>query len=243
MNSRIDDYQKAQETAAALLGVSVDKFRNALDKRGFGFMYRGDQPIFDPIRRIDTYNVEDIQDLWQYLIYPMRFYFDALAHTADVSTMSDSYKMDALLEWIAARQDILNNKQLFSESDLYQAQDGAFLYRSGYRLFRSKEHFANVDYKLPDGHDWLFIRRVEWFRDHDGMSMCRYIALYRIDGDMAEPPTSLHDVMTAAEAAEVYGIDHGTIRVSIHKGYITARKSGGTWLIARSDAERRWGQK
>lgn len=50
-------------------------------------------------------------------------------------------------------------------------------------------------------------------------------------------------VLTLAECAELYGISHDMIRVTIHRGYINARKSGGTWLILREDAEKRWGNR
>jgi excisionase family DNA binding protein len=47
--------------------------------------------------------------------------------------------------------------------------------------------------------------------------------------------------MTVEEVAKTYGIQPGTVRVTIHKGWIKARKSGKSWLIKLSEAERRWG--
>jgi excisionase family DNA binding protein len=46
--------------------------------------------------------------------------------------------------------------------------------------------------------------------------------------------------MTVEEVAKTYGIQAGTVRVSIHRGWIKARKSGKNWLIKRSDADKRW---
>lgn len=53
----------------------------------------------------------------------------------------------------------------------------------------------------------------------------------------------LYDVMTVEEIAHTYGLEAGTVRVSIHRGYIHARKSGKSWLIHRDDARARWGKK
>ena len=60
-------------------------------------------------------------------------------------------------------------------------------------------------------------------------------------------PRSFHvqtsDLMTVNEVATTYGLQPGTVRRSIHKGYITAQKSGALWLIRRIDAEARWGKR
>jgi excisionase family DNA binding protein len=49
--------------------------------------------------------------------------------------------------------------------------------------------------------------------------------------------------ITVEQCAFDYGIQAGTVRRSIHKGWIKARKSGKSWLIKRSDAEARWVKK
>jgi len=70
-----------------------------------------------------------------------------------------------------------------------------------------------------------------------------YIAFQRVEtSDFVAPPEAriLDDVLTAQEAANLYDLSESTIRVNIHRGNIPARKSGGTWLIRRSDAEKRW---
>lgn len=51
----------------------------------------------------------------------------------------------------------------------------------------------------------------------------------------------LSDVMTSAEVCEEFGLSESTVRKAIERGTIPARKSAGTWLIRRSDAEARWG--
>ena len=57
-------------------------------------------------------------------------------------------------------------------------------------------------------------------------------------------PRSFHvqasDLMTVNEVATTYGLQPGTVRRSIHQGYINAQKSGAFWLIRRIDAEKRW---
>lgn len=50
----------------------------------------------------------------------------------------------------------------------------------------------------------------------------------------------LESVMTASEVADTYDIANATVRQTIARGAIRARKSGSTWLILRSDAERFW---
>lgn len=52
---------------------------------------------------------------------------------------------------------------------------------------------------------------------------------------------ALETVMTAAEVAEVYNVDPATVRQTIARGAINARKSGATWLILRSAADSFWG--
>lgn len=54
---------------------------------------------------------------------------------------------------------------------------------------------------------------------------------------------ALNEVLTAAEAAEIYGLTPIGIRKACERGSIEARKSAGTWLIRRADAEARWGKK
>lgn len=51
------------------------------------------------------------------------------------------------------------------------------------------------------------------------------------------------DLMTVNEVANTYGLQPGTVRRSIHEGYINAQKSGAFWLVRRSDAEARWGKR
>lgn len=49
--------------------------------------------------------------------------------------------------------------------------------------------------------------------------------------------------MTTSEIAEVYGIADATVRQTIARGAIPARKSGGVWLIHPDDAEAQWGRR
>lgn len=53
---------------------------------------------------------------------------------------------------------------------------------------------------------------------------------------------NLNDVMTTGEVAEEFGIVDATVRQAIGHRYVEGRKSGGTWLIRRADAEARWGK-
>jgi Helix-turn-helix domain len=52
--------------------------------------------------------------------------------------------------------------------------------------------------------------------------------------------SALTTIMTAAEAAEAFELAEATVRQAINRGQIPARKSAGTWLIRRVDAEKKW---
>lgn len=58
---------------------------------------------------------------------------------------------------------------------------------------------------------------------------------------VANSQETLHAVMTAAEVGEVYGFAEATVRQAINRGQIPARKSGGVWLVAKSDVVAKWG--
>jgi hypothetical protein len=60
------------------------------------------------------------------------------------------------------------------------------------------------------------------------------------NGFASYTPLELSAVMTAGEACEKYGLAEATVRQAINRAQIFARKSGGTWLIRRTDAEARW---
>ena len=53
----------------------------------------------------------------------------------------------------------------------------------------------------------------------------------------------LGEVITAAEAATLYGLAEDSVRKACQRHQLVARKSGGTWLLLREDAESRWGKK
>jgi hypothetical protein len=52
----------------------------------------------------------------------------------------------------------------------------------------------------------------------------------------------LENVMTASETAKLYGLSASAVRLAISRLQIPARKSAGTWLVRKSDAERVWGK-
>ena len=60
-------------------------------------------------------------------------------------------------------------------------------------------------------------------------------------GGVKEAKENLDTILTAGEATELYGLASATVRQAIKRGNIPARKSGGTWLLRRSDAEELWG--
>jgi hypothetical protein len=54
---------------------------------------------------------------------------------------------------------------------------------------------------------------------------------------------SLWDVVSAGEVVQLYGLQRATVSKACIRGRIAARKSGGTWLMSRHDAEKRWGKR
>jgi len=63
--------------------------------------------------------------------------------------------------------------------------------------------------------------------------------LPKLSGMLDDDALSL--VTTPQEVAELYSVKAPTVYQAIRRGKLTARKSGGTWLILRADAERLWG--
>lgn len=53
----------------------------------------------------------------------------------------------------------------------------------------------------------------------------------------------LDEVLTAAEAAALYGLDDSTVKKACQEMRILARKSARTWLVIRADAEMLWGKR
>jgi len=51
----------------------------------------------------------------------------------------------------------------------------------------------------------------------------------------------LEEVMTVSEIAAVYSVSVASVRAACKRGEVSCRKSGGTWLVYRPSADRRWG--
>lgn len=85
--------------------------------------------------------------------------------------------------------------------------------------------------------------QTEWEYDFDADAafevLCENEAVVETLQEYAED-WMLEQVMTTQEIAEEYGIADATVRQTINRDAIRARKSGSTWLILRSDAERFW---
>lgn len=73
--------------------------------------------------------------------------------------------------------------------------------------------------------------------DVEGYSVKTNVAVISAPGDR------LHLVMTTREAEDEFGLATGTAKKAAQRGDVPARKSGGTWLIRRVDAEARWDKK
>jgi DNA-directed RNA polymerase specialized sigma24 family protein len=53
----------------------------------------------------------------------------------------------------------------------------------------------------------------------------------------------LNEVLTAAEAAELYKLDTTTIKKACQQGRLICRKAKGTWLVTRKEMEEKYGDK
>src|SRR4051794_3697557 len=78
-----DNYNSAVKLAADALGCTTEQIHAEAKKRGFEFMYSGNQPVFKLARRLDTYSPEDVVPIWKYLGDGTRLYFDSLNHSVD----------------------------------------------------------------------------------------------------------------------------------------------------------------
>ena len=106
-----------------------------------------------------------------------------------------------------------------------------------------REHFRRASgvlatqayYLLEAGEEDAYRHLIELAHRVDLMAMRLF--------DYIEAKDDLDGAMTVEEVAKTYGRAASTVRGSIFRGYIPARKSGKNWLIRRSDAEARWGDK
>jgi hypothetical protein len=66
----------------------------------------------------------------------------------------------------------------------------------------------------------------------------------RIEAELADRQRErLNEVMTASEVAQEFGLAEATVRQAINRGQVFARKSAGTWLVLRGDAEYQWSKR
>jgi excisionase family DNA binding protein len=242
-------YQTAHETARAkaseILGCEAKDFYRTCDKRHIQFSCETSGGFyFDLTRRLDTYSLDEIQPLWDHLFDGVRLYFDSLNHQVDPEAMTDTEKLHAVEAWTDFWQRLGSGEhRLFAEDDPDQLLNGAALYRLGYYVRVGNRADQSGGGSELSGEPIITEERFAGYLATN--LQYRLIGLYR----RAESNTPndaapiLYEVMTASEIAEQFAVDHDTIRVSIHKGYIPARKSGGTWLIRRADALKRWRSK
>lgn len=91
---------------------------------------------------------------------------------------------------------------------------------------------------VPD--EWDIYETQGWQEDFD-YECDREILIVVEREDQDEVESALNSVMTAAEIAEEFGLSESTVRQAINRNQIAARKSAGTWLVLRKDAEKQWG--
>lgn len=90
------------------------------------------------------------------------------------------------------------------------------------------DHQAEIDAEIEEAYE---IARTAVISDTQRELEARF-ARMRVESDRE---------MTTAEVAETYGITAATVRQTILRGAVPARKSGRTWLIRASDAAAQWG--
>lgn len=145
----------------------------------------------------------------------------------DVATDDDFSESEAEIE--------AHVKQIIS--DIFGAQDWYIMdslyteyFNLGHEAAETEQYNWSEDaWESEESHRDLDDADLEIAADAFGEGFVRYV------------PAELNAVMTPGEAVEVFGLAEATVRQAINRGQIFARKSGGTWLIRRSDAEKRWG--
>lgn len=92
---------------------------------------------------------------------------------------------------------------------------------------------------------------VVWADDNSDRDDYAAIATHRIDlialGEGSDSEfyyraTDTDEVMTAAEVAQRYNLESSTVRKAVERRSIPFRKSAGTILISREDADKKWGK-
>lgn len=248
ITQRDEIHAAARERLAAALGVSAAILTATLSQIGLRHAIDADGRIMlQPSRRLDTINHDAVTPVYQWMSREYQLYIEALSSEADESVMTDAYKLDALLlhqSFMLWSFDPMHNTvplALVYERDAEtRIRDAGYLHRLGYRVYESHPYPEYHSHDMPDDREWIYTD--EAFRYATADKSTRYFVargLYRVE-TVATQTTALSDVLTLAEASELYQVDATTIRVSIHKGYVAGRKSGGTWLIARADADKRW---
>jgi excisionase family DNA binding protein len=143
------------------------------------------------------------------------------------SQMTDSDKEVITNAWIVKREDTdiettFNGEDVASFTEVEELV--SITLKSGYSF--------EID-KMTRADNAKYERFIEVFSDIEPT------AEIFVD-DIEELPEELFAVMTAAEAAREFGLSQSTVRQAINRGQVPARKSGGTWLVLRSDAEKQW---
>lgn len=140
--------------------------------------------------------------------------------------ISQRFGLDLIipLRWVEHRD--LNTRECSVEAEVLIPMD------EGKRLLL---HFVNGGWLSPTGNEITVVDARYGDGDDDQIVV--------EDIRCIEIQTELEDILTTSEAAKKFGIEPITVIKNIERGNIPARKSGGTWLIRRSDAEQRWGKK
>ena len=96
---------------------------------------------------------------------------------------------------------------------------------------------------------WYLLEIVEFIQEHvleesttaeDELTKLQERDWLRQDQETIE---MLHEVVTSKEVSELFGVKEDTVRDACQQKQIVARKSGATWLMLRSAAKARWGNK
>lgn len=99
--------------------------------------------------------------------------------------------------------------------DVYNAWADGVRDEDRWEMARFSTHVIVTNHQLGGTAEWFFDRKSE----------------------------QLNAVMTSTEIAQRYGIDDSGVRHMILRGSLRGRKAGNAWLVLRSDAEERWGDR
>lgn len=176
------DEQQARNLACAKLGLSEtatdEEFEKALASRNLAYRVNPatGNPVFALTVRFDTYYVNDLWPLYDYLEDGIQLHLDAVFGEVqeDVSTISNSEKIRLLLLWEKFLQHLRSGHgSLNAEHNAQEIKRGAYLARRGFYTTTGYRYDPRVEKPTPVGEKVVAVIRVPaGYQDGQPMEQC-----------------------------------------------------------------------